>query len=118
MRNFRYTLEDLKNKSGQKLFTYATTFAGGGGSSCGYKLSGGDCKFMNEFQEVACDTYLQNFPGTPYLCKDIKQMTSEEVMVTGKFNPRELDIFDGSPPCPPFSMSGSKRKGWNKTKTY
>ena len=28
----------------------------------------------------------------------------------------ELDIFDGSPPCPPFSMSGSKRKGWNKTK--
>ena len=96
-RYFRYTLEDMKKSSDRKLFTYATTFAGGGGSSCGYKLSGGDCKFMNEFQEVACDTYLQNFPGTPYLCKDIKQMTSEEVMVTGKFNPRELDIFDGSP---------------------
>ena len=31
--------------------------------------------------------------------------------------PGELDIFDGSPPCPPFSMSGSKRAGWNKTKT-
>jgi len=115
MRNFRYTLEDLKNKSNQKLFTYATTFAGGGGSSCGYKLSGGDCKFMNEFQEVACDTYLQNFPGTPYLCKDIKKMSSEEVMITGNFKPRELDIFDGSPPCPPFSMSGIKQKGWNKT---
>ena len=115
MRNFRYTLEDLKNKSEQKLFTYATTFAGGGGSSCGYKLSGGDCKFMNEFQEVACDTYIQNFPGTPYLCKDIKKMSSEEVMITGNFKPRELDIFDGSPPCPPFSMSGIKQKGWNKT---
>ena len=115
MRNFRYTLEDLKNKSEQKLFTYATTFAGGGGSSCGYKLSGGDCKFMNEFQEVACDTYIQNFPETPYLCKDIKKMSSEEVMITGNFKPRELDIFDGSPPCPPFSMSGIKQKGWNKT---
>jgi DNA (cytosine-5)-methyltransferase 1 len=115
MRNFRYTLDDLKNKSEQKLFTYATTFAGGGGSSCGYKLSGGDCKFMNEFQEVACDTYIQNFPGTPYLCKDIKKMSSEEVMITGNFKPRELDIFDGSPPCPPFSMSGIKQKGWNKT---
>ena len=115
MRNFRYTLEDLKNKSEQKLFTYATTFAGGGGSSCGYKLSGGDCKFMNEFQEVACDTYIQNFPGTPYLCKDIKKMSSEELMITGNFKPRELDIFDGSPPCPPFSMSGIKQKGWNKT---
>ena len=49
-RYFRYTLEDMKKSSDRKLFTYATTFAGGGGSSCGYKLSGGDCKFMNEFQ--------------------------------------------------------------------
>ena len=29
----------------------------------------------------------------------------------------ELDILDGSPPCPPFSMSGTKKKGWNKEKT-
>jgi DNA (cytosine-5)-methyltransferase 1 len=28
----------------------------------------------------------------------------------------ELDILDGSPPCPPFSMSGTKKKGWNKEK--
>ena len=26
-------------------------------------------------------------------------------------------ILDGSPPCPPFSMSGTKQKGWNKEKT-
>ena len=28
----------------------------------------------------------------------------------------ELDILDGSPPCPPFSMAGSKREGWNQEK--
>jgi DNA (cytosine-5)-methyltransferase 1 len=28
----------------------------------------------------------------------------------------EIDILDASPPCPPFSMSGSKKKGWNKEK--
>ena len=27
------------------------------------------------------------------------------------------DRLDGSPPCPPFSMSGTKQKGWNKEKT-
>ena len=27
--------------------------------------------------------------------------------------PGYLGIFDGSPPVPPFSMSGSKRKGWS-----
>ena len=113
-RYFRYTIEDLQKSSSEKLFTYVTTFAGGGGSSCGYKLAGGDCKFMNEFQRVAVDTYIANFPNTPHLCKDVKLMTSEEVMTMGNFKSRELDIFDGSPPCPPFSMSGTKRKGWNK----
>ena len=29
----------------------------------------------------------------------------------------ELDILDASPPCPPFSMSGTKQKGWGKEKT-
>ena len=29
----------------------------------------------------------------------------------------ELDLLDGSPPCPPFSMSGTKQKGWGKEKT-
>jgi DNA (cytosine-5)-methyltransferase 1 len=28
----------------------------------------------------------------------------------------ELDILDGSPPCPPFSMSGTKKAGWGKEK--
>ena len=26
----------------------------------------------------------------------------------------ELDLLDGSPPCPPFSMSGTKQKGWGQ----
>ena len=59
MRYFRYTLDDLKRSSDRKLFTYISFFAGGGGSSCGYKLAGGDCKFVNEFQQVAVNDYLQ-----------------------------------------------------------
>ena len=61
MRYFRYTLDDLKRSSDRKLFTYITFFAGGGGSSCGYKLAGGDCLYMNEFQQVAVNDYLNNF---------------------------------------------------------
>ena len=75
MKYFRYTLDDLKKSADRKLFSYITFFAGGGGSSCGYKLAGGDCLFMNEFQQIAVDTYLENWPGTPYLCDDIKNIT-------------------------------------------
>ena len=116
MKYFRYTLSDLEKSANRKRFTYISFFAGGGGSSSGYKLAGGDCLFVNEFQEIARDTYLENWPGTPNICDDIKNVTGQQIMELTGLKKYELDIMDGSPPCPPFSMSGSKQKGWNKTK--
>ena len=116
MRYYRYTLDDLKKSSDRKLFTYISFFAGGGGSSAGYKLAGGDCRFVNEFQQIAVDTYLANWPGTPHICGDIKSVTGQQIMEMTGLKVGELDILDGSPPCPPFSMSGTKQKGWNKEK--
>ena len=117
MRYYRYTLDDLQKSADRKLFTYISFFAGGGGSSCGYKLAGGDCKFVNEFQQVAVDTYLENWPNTPHICGDIKSVTGKQIMEMTGIKKYELDIMDGSPPCPPFSMSGTKKEGWNKEKT-
>jgi DNA (cytosine-5)-methyltransferase 1 len=116
MRYYRYTLDDLKESSDRKLFSYISFFAGGGGSSAGYKLAGGDCKFVNEFQQVAVDTYLANWPDTPHICGDIKDVTGQQIMEMTGIKKYELDILDGSPPCPPFSMSGTKKAGWNKEK--
>jgi len=112
----RYTLDDLERSTSRKRFTYISFFAGGGGSSAGYKLAGGDCRFVNEFQQVAVDTYLANWPGTPHICGDIKNVTGQQIMEMTGLKVGELDILDGSPPCPPFSMSGTKQKGWNKEK--
>jgi len=117
MKYFRYTLDDLQKSADRKLFTYISFFAGGGGSSSGYKLAGGDCKFVNEFQQVAVNTYLANWPNTPHICGDIKNVTGQQIMEMTGIKEGELDILDGSPPCPPFSMSGTKKKGWGKEKT-
>ena len=116
MRYYRYTLDDLEKSANRKLFTYISFFAGGGGSSAGYKLAGGDCLFVNEFQQVAVDTYLANWPNTPHICGDIKNVTGKQIMEMTGLKVGELDILDGSPPCPPFSMSGTKKEGWNKEK--
>ena len=118
MKYFRYTLDDLEKSSDRKLFNYITFFSGGGGSSCGYKLAGGDVLFANEFQQVAMDDYLANFPKTPHhICGDIKDVTGKQIMEMTGLKVGELDLLDGSPPCPPFSMSGTKQKGWGKEKT-
>ena len=77
---FQYNLEDLHRNSESKQFNYITFFAGGGGSSCGYKLAGGDVRYMNEFQQLHVDTYLENFPNTVHECRDIKEVTAEGIM--------------------------------------
>ena len=111
-----YSLDDVKKSAEQKLFTVVSTFSGGGGSSTGYKMAGGDVKCVVEFQKIGIQTYLANYPNTKFFCKDIRKVTGEQILKRIKMEPGELDIFDGSPPCPPFSMSGSTRAGWNKTK--
>jgi DNA (cytosine-5)-methyltransferase 1 len=114
MRYKRYTLADLEESASRKKFNVVSFFSGGGGSSCGYKLAGGDMICVNEFQQVHADTYSANFPNTPVIVDDIKKVTPARIRE--QIGDVEIDILDGSPPCPPFSMSGTKQKGWGKEK--
>ena len=60
-----YNLSDVYRESSKELFTVVSTFAGGGGSSTGYRLSGGKILFVNEFIPTAIETYQTNYPDTP-----------------------------------------------------
>lgn len=113
-----YTLEDVKQSAERKLFTVISTFAGGGGSSTGYKLAGGDILCVNEFVESAQETYLSNYPGTPFVDGDINYLTGGDLLDMTSLGKGELDILDGSPPCSAFSIAGRREKGWGKEKNY
>ena len=52
-----YTLQDVYDASSQNKFNVISTFAGGGGSSTGYRLAGGNILCINEFVEEARNTY-------------------------------------------------------------
>ena len=47
--NMHYFKSDVTLESSKKLFTVISTFAGGGGSSTGYRLAGGNVLAINEF---------------------------------------------------------------------
>jgi len=113
-----YTVEDVKRSSARELFTVVSTFAGGGGSSTGYRLAGGKVVAINEFVEEAVATYSRNFPDTKVILGDIKNITGKDLLVAGNLVRRDLDILDGSPPCSAFSSSGKGKKGWNREKKY
>ena len=122
----RYTLQDTLDSEKRNLFNVLSTFAGGGGSSTGYRLAGGKILAVNEFVEEAQNTYRENYPNTTIVPGDIKKLTGTYLMEQAGVKVSELDILDGSPPCSAFSMAGSISHGggnthadaFNKTKQY
>ena len=90
-----------------------STFSGTGGSCLGYKRAGCEVLLASDFEQKAVDTYKMNF-DTPIWKSNIRDMTGDKVLDFIGLERGELDIFDGSPPCTSFSMSGKREKGWGK----
>jgi DNA (cytosine-5)-methyltransferase 1 len=113
-----YKLQDVFKSSEQKLFKVVSLFAGGGGSSTGYRLAGGEILAINEFIEAAQDAYERNYPTTHIFREDVRKLTGEMILNQVGLKVGELDILDGSPPCASFSMAGKREKGWGIEKKY
>jgi len=101
-----YTMQDVHDASAQEKFKVISTFAGGGGSSTGYRLAGGKVLVINEFVEEAQKTYAENYPETIILPGDIKALTGKDFLDAVGVDVGEIDILDGSPPCSAFSVAG------------
>lgn len=107
-----------KTDNGNHAFEVVSLFAGGGGSSIGYRMAGGKVLAVNEFIPEAIKTYRANWPETTILPGDVRQLSGQDILDAIEKAPGELDILDGSPPCSAFSTAGSRDKGWGKVKKY
>jgi len=100
-------------------FSVATTFAGAGGSSLGYRMAGFRVLWANEFVAAAHATYEANkSPATIVDSRDIRSIEPAEILAAINLAVGELDILDGSPPCASFSMAGKRSRDWGKIKAY
>jgi DNA (cytosine-5)-methyltransferase 1 len=116
MNNYkRYTLQDTLDSEKRALFNVLSTFAGGGGSSTGYRLAGAKILAINEFVPEAQNTYRENYPDTFIIPGDIKKLSGKDFLEKVNLKPGELDLLDGSPPCSAFSMAGSVSHGKGNT---
>ena len=82
-------------------------FSGCGGLTKGFSMAGIRSIFASDIDENCEKTFLRNFPGVPFLCKDINQITKDEVdALIGNTVP---DIIIGGPPCQGFSLANKRR---------
>jgi len=117
-RPYIYDMNHVREQSAKELFKVVSCFAGGGGSSTGYRLAGGKVLAINEFIPEAQKAYAINYPDTHIFPQDIRLLTGQMILDQIGMKAGELDILDGSPPCAAFSMAGKREKGWGETKKY
>jgi DNA (cytosine-5)-methyltransferase 1 len=98
--------------------TVASTFSGAGGSCLGYRMAGYRVLWASECDPKAWDSYKANHPRSHLDTRDIREVKPEEVLERCGLERGELDLFDGSPPCVSFSLSGKREKLWGQEREH
>lgn len=115
--NYKNTMDDLWAKTisepKEDAPTVISTFAGGGGSSIGYKAAGFNELAAVEWDEQVQEVFKRNFPGVPTF-RDVSDFGTNELHAPE----RGLDVLDGSPPCQGFSLSGKREYGDSRNKLF
>jgi len=83
-----------------------TLFAGGGGLHLGLEKAGIEVLVASDINENAKNTHKKNWPKLPFIKKDCRQLTSEELLIAA--NGVKPNIMVGGPPCQGFSTIGDK----------
>ncbi len=85
-------------------------FSGVGGFDLGFKAAGFEIAIAIDNNPIALATYQHNFPHATVLCKDIREVTGEEIRahIQAKYVDwdGEIHAVFGGPPCQGFSVAG------------
>lgn len=111
-------MDEIRSSPGNGL-NAISLFAGGGGSSTGYRMAGYRMLYANEFVPAAAETYSANArPGTIVDTTDIREVTGKSILDRIGLGVGELDVLDGSPPCASFSTAGKRSAKWGQVSSY
>lgn len=92
-----------------KGLTAIDLFCGAGGGTLGLVNGGFDILLSSDISRACEKTHIHNFPGTPFIRRDIHDVSSEEIKDVTGLEQGDLDLLFGGPPCQGFSIIGARR---------
>lgn len=92
-------------------------FSGCGGMTLGFEAAGIDVVGHIEIADSANKIYLENFPKSELLGKDICEIEDEDLK-HWKEHYGSIDIIIGGPPCQGFSLAGKRNPEDARNKLY
>lgn len=85
-------------------------FSGAGGITEGFSRQGEfKCVFATDVDPNARATFTYNHPDVPFILKDIRELTTDEVLSVIKNECPSVDVITGGPPCQGFSLAGRRQ---------
>lgn len=112
---YKWNLKDGYSNADKNSLNVFGSFLCGGGSTMGYKLAGYNHIGGIEIDKRMSDVYIENHKPKYMYTEDIRTFNTRTKLPEELY---DLDIFDGSPPCSTFSMSGSRESAWGKKKKF
>jgi DNA (cytosine-5)-methyltransferase 1 len=81
-------------------------FTGAGGFDIGFHEQDYEIICASDVWIESKKTFELNFPKTPFIHKDVRELSSEEILL--KTKNKKPDVIIGGPPCQGFSVMGDK----------
>lgn len=83
-------------------------FAGAGGLALGFEQAGFDVVAAVEFDPIHAAIHKLNFPETAVVCRDVREISGDDIRTAAGIGRSTIDAVVGGPPCQGFSLIGHR----------
>jgi len=99
---------EMPKRSPKNGFNVISLFTGSYGLDLGFEYAGLTVRVALDVDKSSKAIVEANRPEVPFILRDIKDITTREILAIAGLGKGDVDVVTGGPPCQPFSPAGKR----------